>query len=215
MYKVFLILACGLLLTACQTTGLFGSLEEEPDWQSHRNAYDAVRTKYYDKGSYARALASAKTIFELADEDYEVATAENGVIAHRTWTTLPGEDPGEAWWYVAVGTAEDGRIVVRARMTPDPDPGAPQDLSSGRVDKLDAALINPTETSTYELTDSDGAVGLFLMRMDWLMRANPYWLYCNAAAEYAKIEHWQGSLDAFCRQAEDVRADRVPLNLPK
>lgn len=214
MHKALLILACGLVLTACQTLSSFGSPETE-DWQPHRDAYDALRTRYYDKGGYARALAAAKTIFELADEDYEVALAHNGVVAHRTWISLPGEDPGEAWWYVAVGTAADGRVVVRARMSPEPDPGGPTDLSSGRVPRLDGRLINPTETTTYELAATDGAVGLFLMRMDWLMRTNAYWLYCDAAEEYAKIAPWQGSLDAFCRQADDVRADRVPLNLPK
>ncbi len=213
MRKAAILLACGLVL------GLFAipatAQDEDVDWQAYRTEYDKHRTRYYETGSYARALAAARTIFELADDEYEVATAVNGVVAHRTWLTLPGEDPGEAWWYVGVGTAEDGRVVVRVRMAPEPDPQGPTDLSSGRLSRLDVSLINPTETTTFELTDTDGAVGLFLMRMDWLMGANPYWLYCNAAAEFAKIDDWEGSLDAFCRQAEDVRADRVPLKLPK
>ena len=226
MHKAALILVCGLVLAVFSAPGVRAQSEPDStpeaftdsdgvDWQAYRVAYDALRTKYYDKGSYARALAAARTIFELADEEYEVAVADNGVVAHRTWMTMLGEDPGEAWWYVAIGTAADGRIVVRARMSPEPDPLGPADLSSGRVEPLSPELINPVETTTYELTGTDGAVGLFLMRMDWIMGVNPYWLYCNAAVEYAKIEPWQGSLDAFCRQSDDVRADRVPLNLPK
>lgn len=226
MYRMIVAALCVLLLAGCETLNF--NMIDQPDpaqLQVQRDAYDQARTKVYYDASVARVLTAAVKIFELSEADYEIIPTANGFVAHRSWTPIPGDGTGEAYWYVAAWPLEHA-VVMRVRLAPEPDPNynlTGQEVldEQGRAlpappAALPGDVIDPTQTTLWELARTDGSVGLFFMRMEWVLGHNKYWLYCNAGREYAKIEKWQGGLDAFCRQAGDARPDRMPpIKLPE
>ncbi|MGE4551769.1 MAG: hypothetical protein AB7D57_01575 [Desulfovibrionaceae bacterium] len=187
----------------------------DPDLQAERAAYDAVRTAHFPGVTLAQTRWALRTLFQLADPDARVVEADNGLAAWRSWSALPGATWSEAWWYAAAWSDGDG-VTVRVRVAPEPDPASPLPGAgvSAALFHIAPATIDPVETTLAEIREGHAPVGVFLMRMRYLLRLNAYWLYCRAGEEYAYMEHWPGSLDPLCRDARDLRADRMRLDRP-
>lgn len=168
----------------------------------------ADTTHVYHNTDVNSVLVAANSVFQLADEDYEMEHHESGLIAKRSYSmylVLAAVFGQDSWYLEAEQDGDD--VALRARLVSNASSMAGMATGAGGAS---VTTFPPIEVSVKE----SGPYKMLFSRIGFLLKQSPIWYTCAESKEL-KPGHKLGEFTAFCVCANDDLPEGVtPKNPP-
>ena len=156
----------------------------------------ANTTHRYCSTNIEDVLIAANTVFQLADEDYNVQHSEHGMLAERNWflyLVLAAAMGHDAWYLDARQDGAD--VVLQARLIRTSSSIAGTPTAGGGAQ---ATTLPPIESSVSYREPYK----LLFARIGFLLKQEPRWFTCNETKELVPDARLCG-FEALCLLAND------------
>lgn len=148
----------------------------------------------YENVTPEEVLLAADRVFRLADDDYNISHAPNGIQAQRNWMIyfVLSITSGTDSWSVTVESLPDNKVKVIAMHSPTANSMFAGPVGSGGVTSV-------TVPGMQRLTTRPAIYELFFARLDYFLGKTKTWITCKEAGKLFT----DGNLDPFCTVAND------------